>query len=344
MVQSDGMKDECEDDDGTTVWCRKHVTLHDEKDTAMRTHWICGIGLFGLLMASTATSQANDIVNFLKAINGPAPRPHQAGRPVIQPVGHHGERSHHEQATAYRGGYGSGYAGPGMSSRDAYKYQTQVVDRDRNTYHDSDSRFGNGPSSRGDSYDRVDLRHHGYGQPGFSRSGGAGRSGAQLSFRVSSNGGMNAGYGQPVYVPAQQPGVILPPVQNYPSAPSYPQAPVYPPIQSYPPGQGYPSPNAFPHQIGEIVDCQVPLATCVRVEDECNIAPNAIPVVVAVRDPYLCAHECHERVAYVQIYVPPFPPRSIRVSPCRTRLTMDFGQYQVDIKSVNGLIVVDYDN
>jgi hypothetical protein len=321
----------------------------------MKTYWFRGMGLLSLLMASTASSQANDIVNFLRAVNGPAPRQHQAARPVVQPVGHHDEHRHYDQNAAYRGGYSGGYAGQSTSSRDSYKYRKQVAGRDTETYRDSYGRHDVGYSSRNDSYDRVDLRHNDYGQSDFNHGVGLGRSGAQLSFQVSAGGGRNSGYGQPVYVPVQQPGVILPPVQSYPSAPpysstpsyrstpSYPQAPVYPPMQSYPPVQGYPSPVSH-HQIGEIVECRVPLATCVRVEDPFNIAPNAVPVVVAVRDPHLCAHECHERVAYVEICVPPCPPRCIRVSPCRTRVTLDFGRYQVDIKSVNGLIVVDYDN
>jgi hypothetical protein len=51
-----------------------------------------------------------------------------------------------------------------------------------------------------------------------------------------------------------------------------------------------------------------------------------------------------ERVVFVQVFVPPCPPRCIHISPCHTRVTMDFGTYEVDIKSKDGLIVVDYDN
>lgn len=99
-----------------------------------------------------------------------------------------------------------------------------------------------------------------------------------------------------------------------------------------------------PFQLGQFIDCQVPLATCVQVEDECNIALNAVPVVVAVRDPNMCVHETIERLVYVQIFVPQCRLRDLQVSPCRTRVSLDYGRYEVDIKSGNGVIVVDYDN
>ncbi len=297
----------------------------------MKTNWFHGMGLLSLLMASTASSQANDIVNFLRAVNGPAPGYHQTARPVIQPVGHHDDHNHGVQP----GSYGSGYGGRGMSSGSTARRGPQFADRGMNNYNGSHRGFDGGYDRAG-SYDRVDLRHHNYAPPRPVPGGGSGRSGVQLSFQVSSNGGRRPAYGQPVYYPSQQPGVVLPPVNGYPSVPAYPSAP------SYSSGPGYS--GGYSHQMGQIVDCQVPLATCVRVEDAFNIAPNAVPVIVAVRDPQSCSHGCREQLVYIQVYVPPCPPRCVNVSPCRTRVTMDYGRYQVDIKSGNGLIVVDYDN
>ncbi|MEZ6122814.1 MAG: hypothetical protein R3C49_06515 [Planctomycetaceae bacterium] len=110
-----------------------------------------------------------------------------------------------------------------------------------------------------------------------------------------------------------------------------------------------PAPVSVPavHRIGEIVTCPVPLETCVVVKDACEMAPGAIPVAVAVRDPHLPAvgtRGCVERVVYVQVYVPQCPLKRCRVSPCGTKVRLDFGQYEVDLTTRNNLIEIDYDN
>ena len=314
------------------VRCLEQVTLQDEKDMAMRVQWIRGMGVLSGLMVSVATVQANDIVDFFRAVNRASQPTHQTSRPVIMPVGQHAGYDHDAPSGISRGHHGEMDGRERMSSRDAYKYQTQVRDRDMTSFQDSRSRFESGYQNHHARPESVDLRHRGYGQPDFRPAGRSSQSGVQLSFRVGTGGGSRQAYGQPVYMPSQDPGVVLPRVQSYP------------PVQSYPSVPNYPAVDAYSHQIGEIVDCQVPLATCVKVEDECNVAPNAVPIVVAVRDPQSCHRGCQERISFVQIFVPPCPPREIRVSPCRTRLTMDFGQYEVDIKSGDGLIVIDYDN
>lgn len=127
------------------------------------------------------------------------------------------------------------------------------------------------------------------------------------------------------------PVCVQPPVPQIPVLPIYPAGPVI---------------HALPYEIGEIVDCVVPLATCVRVEDADRIAPGAVPVVVAVRDPNLPPHVagCVHSVVFVEVCVPPCPMRSLTISPCKTRIKMDFGQYEVDIRSAGGTICVDYDN
>jgi hypothetical protein len=58
----------------------------------------------------------------------------------------------------------------------------------------------------------------------------------------------------------------------------------------------------------------------------------------------MCVHESYERLVYVQIFDPACPLRDLRVSPCRTRISLNYGPYEVDIKSANGMIVIDYDN
>ena len=305
----------------------------------MKTNWIRGLMIPGLLLASAATTQANDIVKFFNAINGGSRQ--RNAPPAVQPVGHH---DHGGAGMNAHGTSGYGYGGRELTSRDIYKLQTA----NRATGHGGygDPHVGGSPYA---ANNRVDLRDHNFGRTGYGRSGYVRPSGTQIRFQVSANSGIAQSYGSPLYIPGspqiqQLPPVqTLPSVQDYPPIQSYPPVPGYPPVQSYPPIQGGQF-NGLPHQIGEIVDCPVPLATCVRVEDACNIAPNAVPVVVAVRDPNMCAHECQERLAYVQVFVPPCPPRSISISPCHTRVTLCFGRYDVEIKSRNGVIVVDYDD
>ena len=297
----------------------------------MNTNCTRGLSILGLLLAMTARTQANDIVDFLRAVNG-VQEQRQA------PPTHHSVGRHDHDNYGYNR---SGYGGQELSSRDVHKQSMQRADGHlpygqygNNSGYDQ---FGQDPYGRDrlgqnqfDMHNRVDLRDRSYGGSGYSRPGSS-RSGAQISFRVSSNGGRSPGYGEPLYIPSQQPQV-LPPVDSYPPVQNYTPVPNYPPVQ------------ILPHQLGEIVDCRVPLANCVRIEDEGNIAPNAVPVVVAVRDPHMCVPEIQERVVYVQVFVPPCPLRGLTISPCRTRVSMDFGQYQVDIKSKDGMIVVDYDN
>ena len=248
-----------------------------------------GLSLLGLLLATSATIQANDIVDFLNAINGNSGR--RSAPVATQPV---------------QRGYGQGQA-----------------------FNEGEDHFGerehrHATSKAGQRFHRpsvgtVNLRSS-HAVPARSHNG------LQANLRFASNAKSNQGYEPPLYIPEQ-------PVQQ-------------PQVQQLPPVQGYPTVAPAAFELGEFIGghCHVPLATCVEVEDECNIAPNAIPVVVAVRDPCMCAHETQERLVFVQIFVPPCPLQNLRVSRCRTRMSLDYGEYQVDIKSVNGIIVVDYDN
>lgn len=256
----------------------------------MNTNLTRCMTLVALLLAATTTTQANDIVNFLNALNGTSGRRHAPV--VVQPVGNHG----HEHGDDVYGNRGRSGHGQGMQ-------------------------FGSSGTHR-PSVNTVNLRPNHYVAPPARRSNGL-----QVSLQFGSNGNRNSGYGSPVYVPAPRPVHMLPPVPVYPTMP-----PVYPQVAP------------VPFQLGEFINCHVPLATCVHVQDECNIAPNAISVIIAVRDPNMCVHETIERLVYVQIFVPRCPLRDLQVSPCRTRISLDYGQYEVDIRSGHGVIVVDYDN
>jgi hypothetical protein len=292
---------------GSLLDAESFMCVSRGKDMAMKTTWMRGLSALGLLLAMTARTQANDIVDFLRAVNG-VPEHRHAQAPIHQ-AGHSG----------YGRDHSAHYGDRGLTSRDVYK---QFSDPSRSYGGYGRSGYGYGGSGRG-NYGRDNVGRNPFDR-GYSRSS-YGHSGARISLRIGSDSGALPVYTEPLYIPAQEPQ-ILPPVQAMPQ------------VQSYPPVQ------VLPHQIGEIVDCHVRLATCVQVEDDCNIAPNAVPVVVAVRDPSLCEHECHDRLVYVQVFVPPCPMRSLTVSPCRTRIKMDFGHHQVDIKSTNNVIVVDYDN
>lgn len=127
-----------------------------------------------------------------------------------------------------------------------------------------------------------------------------------------------------------------------PQAPSpviYPQQPILPP----PPVPG--SFGHLPHELGHVVTCHVPLEPHVQYRNSCRIAPGAVPTVIAVRDPHLGrfrSRGCVEQLAYVQVMAPPCPVRSVRVSPCKTRIRLDYGKYEIDIVSKNDCIVVNY--
>ena len=277
------------DDATPTNGCREYFN-QDERDIAMNSKLTRGVALVALVLTTTATTQANDIVNFLKAINGSSSR---GNAPVVvQPVGSHG-REYGSASLSHQA-----HGGPG-----------------------SRIQFGNSGMHR-HSGNNVNLRPNHHNTPLPSRNS----SGVQISLQLGSNGSRGPGYGAPVYVPAPRP------VQVLPAVPAYPAVPVYPHVAP------------APFQLGQFVNCQVPLATCVHVQDECNIAPNAVPVIIAVRDPNMCEHDVMERLVYVQIFVPQCRLRDLQVSPCRTRVSLDYGRYEVDIKSGNGLIVVDYDN
>jgi hypothetical protein len=287
---------------------QKSCPIHDVEEIAMSRTTLKLAGILSVMILTPAVSRANDIEDFFKSLRGDS---HDHGRhqssAMIQPVGHHHDgRSGHRQMPGPAGHHG----GFGMSSRDAWKVQQQFAGRHHGDHY----------GDRGNAYDLRDhsSRHSGYrGHSGFQGGRGSG-----WTFRVS--GGTPPIYAQPV-------------LPQYPVIPQYPVAPQVPVIPQMP---------VMSHQLGQIVDCPVPLATCVRIEDACNIAPNAVPVTVAVRNPDLPPyHEgCVDSLIYVEVCVPPCPMQQLVISPCRTRIKMDFGSHQVELKSRNGMVIIDYDN
>lgn len=273
-------------------------------------------------LIASPLSQANDIEDFFRALRGSGSRS-QADRHGAAGHDHdsHGDAAHLHPVAA--GGHGHHHSvASGLSSRDIYKRNQQFAQN-----YGVPGRIGSVSDHNHNRYELTDPHDVRYGR-GLTGSRSSALSGSRFSVRL------NIGGSNPVLQPVVYPQA---PVVVYPPVPQVPVMPVYP---------AGPSIHALPHQIGEIVDCIVPLATCVRVEDAHKIAPNAVPVVVAVRDPNLPPHVegCVHSVVFVEVCVPPCPLRSLTISPCKTRIKMDFGQYEVDIRSTGGVIRVDYDN
>jgi hypothetical protein len=98
---------------------------------------------------------------------------------------------------------------------------------------------------------------------------------------------------------------------------------------------------------GAVLSASAPveLYHCVKYKDERNIHPCAVPLIVAVPDP--CADPCDcsgPRCVYVKICVPPCECAQIKCRRNGTKITYDFGKYEVDITSRRGMVVVDYDD
>lgn len=240
---------------------------------------------FALILLPQAT-QANDIVDFFKAISGPSPRVHTTHR-------------HHEVERNV--------------SRRAIDRRAQLAER---------RQFG---ASYAHPAPGVAPTSHRVYSPGSLRSSRTGRSG--LSFHVS--------------IGNQSPVVSRRPTARYDVPYPTPTLPA-PPLPMAPlPGQF----SHLPHQLGDIVTCSVPVYSHVHVKRACRVAPNAVPTLIAVRDPSLGRfRSCVEQMVYVEVLAPPCPPRLVRVSPCRTRIKMDYGRYEVLIESRNGCVTVEYDN
>jgi hypothetical protein len=77
----------------------------------------------------------------------------------------------------------------------------------------------------------------------------------------------------------------------------------------------------------------------VKYKDERNIAPCAVPTIVQVPDP--CNPCC---CVNVQICAPPCECPCIKVSKCGRKVKYDYGDYQVEITSARGKVIVDYDD
>jgi len=280
-----------------------------------------------MMLTVPLSASANDLVDFLKAVQEVSHYARHASRSPVAPRGQvYGNQIHR--------GHGHDR---GLSSRDIYKHRLSHVEaysrQGFNLPYESQLRLHE-PNLRG----VYPAGSHIYRNRAGVYQGRSGR----VTVGYHPQGYQEAAPvpGTPV-PPAPAPGsaVLGTPYQPTPilSAPSFRQPNVIPPVQMV----------HATHQIGEIIDCPVPLATCIRIKDPDHIAPDAIPTVVAVRDPNLCRHKCDccvERVVYIEVCLPPCPPRKLRISPDGTYVCMNYGKYQVELTSRKGLITIDYDD
>ena len=103
----------------------------------------------------------------------------------------------------------------------------------------------------------------------------------------------------------------------------------------------------LPYPYGSVVSGPVGLYPRVKLEDCHKIAPGAVPVIVAVKDPNICRKHCRcclPQCVYVQVFVPPCPLLRVKVNKHGDEIELDYGKYEVDIDSENGVVEIDYDN
>ena len=100
-------------------------------------------------------------------------------------------------------------------------------------------------------------------------------------------------------------------------------------------------------QLPVVTTADPTLFPCVKYRATRNIAPCAIPVVVQVPDPCTPRDRCScapRPCVNVQICVPACGCPDVCVSRHGNKTRYDYGKYAVNVISLNGRIVVDYDD
>ncbi len=109
-----------------------------------------------------------------------------------------------------------------------------------------------------------------------------------------------------------------------------------------------PEPSLLPmpeHTVVMSTSAPLELFQCVRYKDLKNIHPCAVEKIVAVPDP--CPDPCNpcaQNCVYVSVCVPPCDCYETKCKRNGKKLVMDFGKYKVEITSVRGQVIVDYDD
>lgn len=99
---------------------------------------------------------------------------------------------------------------------------------------------------------------------------------------------------------------------------------------------------------GMFASFAAPVYPNVRVKDGRNIAPGAAPMLVAVKDPQACKHDCdccRDRMVFVEVWAPPYGTPRRKVSDGGREVELDYGEYEVEIESKHrGYVEIDYDD
>lgn len=87
----------------------------------------------------------------------------------------------------------------------------------------------------------------------------------------------------------------------------------------------------------------------VRVKDADDIHPHAVPAIIAVMDPHRDRRARHAQqtgpnlgLVFVKIFVPPQPPRSVKVK--HEEIELDWGEYEIKIESEDGVVEIEYED
>lgn len=97
----------------------------------------------------------------------------------------------------------------------------------------------------------------------------------------------------------------------------------------------------------------VALFHCVKYKDLDEMHPCAEPKIIAVKDPCACDNPCNccapPACVYIKICVPPCTCHcgcgtceKVKSNKSGTRVTYDYGEYEVDVRVKDGYIEVDY--
>ena len=96
------------------------------------------------------------------------------------------------------------------------------------------------------------------------------------------------------------------------------------------------------YHVGDIVTHPVRLSHCVRIRNPHRIAPDAIPVVMAVQDPHYRHVNDPERIVFVEVMLPQCELRRLDISSGRSRIRLDYEHFSVNIQSSNDVVTITY--
>jgi hypothetical protein len=102
-----------------------------------------------------------------------------------------------------------------------------------------------------------------------------------------------------------------------------------------------------PMSVQESVAAPMALYHCVRYKDCDDKHPCAVPMIVSIVDPCACHDPCSccaPACVQVQICVPPCGCPKIKRSRNGHKVEYDYGKYEIELKSKDGVVTVEYDD